>query len=175
MLSERSFFIIILLFLVQSVPEISSALSSRRTSFYVVNYKDTPQNNNSSSFETDDEYVNVTNSESVRVNATEHEDVNSLVPLPRIQEAGKNRTSSLMCYYNIPHMNDRPYPVFPEALNASLCSYLVVCGAKVVNETLVPNDLNDVQVIANKPPLKEIPIYNYIELNIILRNCLSQT
>ncbi|CAL8118278.1 unnamed protein product [Orchesella dallaii] len=159
MLPRHFFIVISLSFLVQSLPKVHLTLVNRKHSFYVVNLQDASieSSDNSSS-----EAENLTTSKPVTdnlsvVNITEHNDHDPTVSATSLSlEAGKNFTRSLMCYYNIPRLNDRPYAVFPEALNVSLCTHLVVCCAKVVNLTLQPNDLNDIQFYSRIVRLKQV-------------------
>ncbi|ODN04086.1 Acidic mammalian chitinase [Orchesella cincta] len=150
MVSKGFTFVITLIFLTLSFRGAYSALASRRTSFYIVNYSD---NHNSSNFEDES---SETNSQSIHDGLRTGNTTELLESSVSPQVLQPNATSSIMCYYNIPRMSDRPYPVFPEALDASLCSHLVVRGAKVVNLTLEPNDILDVQFYNRIIRLKQI-------------------
>jgi len=67
----------------------------------------------------------------------------------------------LSCYYNVPSMNDRPFPVFPEQIDPFLCTHIMVAFGHVDNNcSLVPGDANDIEVfpISTLVPLFKLSI-----------------
>ncbi|CAG7832545.1 unnamed protein product [Allacma fusca] len=51
----------------------------------------------------------------------------------------------LVCYYTVPTFQDRPFAVFPEQIDPTLCTHIILGFARVVNSTIQPNDLRDLE------------------------------
>ena len=52
----------------------------------------------------------------------------------------------LVCYYNVPTYQDRPFAVFPEQIDPHLCTHLILGFAGVYNDTIQPSNLKDLEV-----------------------------
>ena len=63
------------------------------------------------------------------------------------KESKGSSQKKLVCYYNVPTMNDAPFPVYPEQIDPNLCTHIIVGFARVYNYTIVPNDPRDLEVI----------------------------